>query len=427
MMTVESRFEWGAFSKVALNYFYHSDSFMNIAVGSVRSGKTVTALARFIDFISRSPHSNFAIAGKTIGSLRRNVVTPLLQMLNTEGISYEYNQSNNEIRMGSKVIALFGIDKEGADEKIRGYTCAGALVDEATVLPESGFKMLLSRCSLDGAKVFVTCNPGSPQNYIYTDYVNNDELLSEGFVRVFNFLLEDNLNLSPETIRNIKAMYSKGSVFYKRNILNQWVSGQGAIFDSFTDDNILHGSINWKQYYKLGVGSDYGVSTTTCYTLVGICEVNGRKEYHVLDEVFYDAERRGVTQSDTQRVDDIYKLQEEHHLGRQNKFHPSHDAGSLKAALEQDGRIKMTIETFTPDTLDCIRRLSSLFHENRLRIHESCTETIKQVQGYEWDLKASQKGLDRPVKKDDHLVDSMRAPIITDMTQKRIHTGIVRL
>lgn len=427
MIMNTQEFRWGDFSKVALNFYCNSNAFLNIAVGSVRSGKTITALARFLEFISTSPHTNFAIAGKSINSLRRNVVEPFLQMLNTERIKYTYNQSNQEIRLRNKTIALFGIDKEGADEKIRGYTCAGALIDEATVLPKSGFQMLLSRCSLDGSKVFVTCNPGSPQNYIYTDYVNNDELRNDGFVKVFNFLLEDNINLSHETIENIKAMYSKGSVFYKRNILNQWVSGQGAIFDSFTDDNIFGGRLHLEDYYSIGIGSDYGVSTTTCYTLVGIQERCGLKCYDVLAERYYNAEREGMTQSDSQRVDDIYNMQEDFHLGKQNTFFPSHDAGSLKSALEQDSRIKMNIETFTPDTLECIQRMSSLFHENRLRIHESCTETIKQVQSYEWDLKASQRGQDRPVKKDDHLVDSMRAPIMTDITSKHVISGIVRL
>jgi phage terminase large subunit len=71
--------------------------------------------------------------------------------------------------------------------------------------------------------------------------------------------------------------------------------------------------------------------------------------------------------------------------------------------------------------------MSSLFHTNQLLIHEDCKETIKQVQGYEWDLKASQRGEDKPVKKDDHLVDSMRGPIMHDLTGKRILAGVVRL
>lgn len=90
----------------------------------------------------------------------------------------------------------------------------------------------------------------------------------------------------------------------------------------------------------------------------------------------------------------------------------SHDAGSLKIALIRDMRIKMQIKTFKPDTLTCIQTMSSLFYNNQLFINDTCTETIKQLYGYEWDIKKAEKGIDAPVKQDDHYIDSMRAPIM---------------
>lgn len=406
-------FQFGELTTPSKQYINGSDAFLNFAVGSVRSGKTITAILRFLTHISESPFHEFAMAGKTITSLRRNVVTPLMEMLNYMGIGYTYHHSKQELNFAGNTIALFGIDKEGSDTKIQGYTCAGALVDEATTMPQSGFSMLLSRCSLDGAKIFVTCNPSNPNHYIYTDYVNNNELLDSGKCKVFNFLLEDNIHLSRDYVENIRAMYPHDSVFYKRYILNQWVSGQGAIYDSFTDENLFSYDPSLDDYLWFGVGSDYGVSTTTCYSLIGK-HVNG--EYHLLAERYYDAEREGVSQSDAQRVEDIYRLQVDYGLDERCTFWCSHDAGNLRAALEQDNRILMNIDTFTPDTLECIQHISQLFHENKLLIHTSCTETIKQIQGYEWDLKASQKGIDKPVKKDDHLCDSMRAPLMCDGT-----------
>ncbi len=379
-------FKWGKFNTTAKRYIAESDAFLNIAVGSIRSGKTITCLLRFLMFIDESPHTSFAIAGKTITSLRRNVIEPLCEMLESFGIDYEYHYQKQEINFLDNSIALFGIDKEGSDARIQGYTCAGALIDEATVMNQAGFQMLLSRCSLSDAKIFVTCNPGSPQNFVYTDYVGNKELIESGRVKVWNFLIEDNENLTEEYIQNIKSMYSKGSVFYKRHILNQWVSGQGAIFDSFTDDNILRGDIYLKDYLYFGIGSDYGTSTTTCYSLVGIKQnAEGIREYHVLDERYYNREEKGVSQTDSERVQDIIKLQEDYKLQKDTTFYVSHDAGSLKAELEKNADVRLSVETFMPDTLDCINRMSSLFHTNQLKIHESCKETIKQVQGYEWD------------------------------------------
>lgn len=423
-----TEFKFGKLSTPSKKYLHESDAFLNIAVGSIRSGKTITALMKFIAFIGQSPHTHFAIAGKTINTLKRNVVEPLTQMLNTFEIDYTYKHSNNEIIIGSNIITLFGIEKEGADTKIQGFTCGGSLIDEATVIPESGFRMLLSRNSLEGAQIFCTCNPSNPQHYIYTDYVNNKELLESGKCKVFQFLLEENPHLSKEYIENLKAMYPKDSVFYKRYILNQWVSGQGVIFDKFTDDNIFSGSVNLDDYDYLEVGSDYGTSTTSCYSLIGVKEFDDHYEYDLICERGYDATKQASSQTDVERVDDIYQLQEDYQLGKQNIFYCSHDAGSLRAALQKDSRIMMTVDTYMPDTLECIQVMSSLFHQGYLRVHESCTETINQIRGYEWDSKASQKGIDRPVKRDDHYIDSMRAPIMHHLyRESEILMGVVHL
>lgn len=431
MTTKEGKFEFKKISPVARNFLENSTAFINIAVGSIRSGKTITVLMRFIQFICSSKEDLFAMAGRSINTIDHNVVTPFCKMLNTLGVAYNYNKFNQEItlffRNGSKKIILYGIEKEGAEARIQGVTLGGTMIDEMTVLAQKGVEMLISRNSTPDAMIFVTCNPTNPQSFVYTNYVNNQKAIKEGRFKIFNFLLEDNLNLTKEYIENIKASYSRGSVFYKRYLLNQWVSGQGMIFDSFSDKNILHEEINTDDYYQLGIGSDYGVSTTSCYSLIGIKQAESGKEYHLIDERYYNAEKEGMSQTDTQRVEDILRLQSDYNLHKNVIFWCSHDAGSLRAALEKDNRIQMSIDTFKPDTLDCIQRLSKLINDNKLMIHESCTETIKQIQGYEWDMKAAARGMDKPVKKDDHLVDSMRAPIMHDITGKHVISGIIRL
>lgn len=404
-------FNWKPFSNTAVNLIAGSDAWINIAVGSVRSGKTIAVLTRFIEFILTSEHSDFMMVGKTLNSLDRNVVKPLKKMLNSLGIEHQHNRYLNEVYFYDKTVSLFGVGKSGDDEKIQGSTFAGTLIDEATVIPEENFKMILSRNSLSGACIFITCNPSNPNHYLYTEYLTNQKLLENHTVKRWKFLLEDNTTLSDQYIENLKASYPEDSLFYKRYILGEWVSGQGAIYDTFTEDNIYYDGYNKEDYLWLAVGSDYGVSTTTCYTLVGKTPDG---IYHVIAERYYNAETEGVSQSDKQRVNDIYHLQQDYQLDNRVTFYCSHDAGNLKMALLQDTRIQMDIDTFTPDTLECIQHISQLFYENKLQIHHSCTETIKQIQNYEWDLRASQKGIDKPVKKDDHLVDSIRAPIMTD-------------
>lgn len=412
-----SGFQLKPLGEKSIHYIQNSNAYINITVGAIRSSKTITTILRFLAFIGTSPHTDFAMAGVTLGALKRNVVNPLLQILDQFGVEYTFKRADWEIHIHEprKVITLFGIEKIRSDEKIKGFTCAGTFLDEVTIMDQEGVYMLLSRNSLSGAKIFMTCNPGNPNNFVNTDYVSNEKLKSEGRVNVYDFVLDDNPTLDEEYVKHIKSLYPEDSLFYKRNILGEWVSGQGAIFDKFSDDNIYGEVVSLDYFDYIEVSSDYGTSTTTCYSLIGVKEFDDHNEFRLICERGYDAEKEGVTQTDAERVEDIFQLQEDYGLDEDNVFYVSHDAESLKAALEKDSRIRMIIKTFMPDTLECIQVMSSLFYRKHLLIHESCTETVNQIRGYEWDIKAANRGVDKPVKKDDHYIDSMRGVIMNHL------------
>lgn len=424
-------FQLKPFGDKSRHYLQNSNKYINIAVGAIRSSKTITTIMRFLSFVGHSPHTVFAIAGVTMGALKRNVVNPLLQILDLLHVPYEYHKFDGEIVLTNprKVLTLFGLDKLGSDEKIKGFTCAGSMLDEVTIMNQEAVYMLISRNSLSGAKIFMTCNPGNPNNFVHEDYVTNEKLIRDGTVLVENFTLEDNPSLDGEYVQYLKSLYPPDSVFYKRNILGEWVSGRGIIFGSFTDDNIFKGEVDLDDYDYLEVSSDYGTSTTTCYSLVGVKCYHDHNEFDVIHEMGYDATKQVGTQTDVERVEDIIGLQDMYQLGEDSVFYCSHDAGSLKAALLKDERVRMSVESFMPDTLECINVMSSLFYRNHLRVHESCTETIKQIRGYEWSEKAAQRGEDMPVKKDDHYVDSMRGVIMNHLFgyDNRLLGGLVYL
>lgn len=426
-------FHWQQGSEITKEFYkeWKGNHKIIIAVGAIRSGKTVVSLATFLKFIVNSSHNTFAMAGRGINTLERNVVKPFLLMLNNYHVKYTYSKYNQLIELPDlhKVIHLFGMDNEQSESRIRGFTAGGTLIDEVTVLPKSAVQMLISRNSLSGSKIFMTCNPTNPNNFVYEEYVNNQELINDGEVKVYNFYLQDNLTLSEDARHMLESIYPKDSVFYKRNILNQWVTGHGMIFDMFTDDNILKGEIDRSKYHRFGVGSDYGTTNMTCYSLIGITQLeeDNSREYHVLAEKYFDASREGYQQTDTQRVSDVLQMQEKYNLDNRVSFYVSHDANNFKAALEQERKIKLDVKSFKPNTLDCISKLSQLMGDNKLKIHESCKETIKQIQGYEWDSKKAGKGIDAPIKENDHLIDSMRAPIMEDMQDDDIVLGVVYL
>ena len=408
-------FKLGAFSYKAQSFIYDSDAFINIAHGSVRSGKTIAATFKFLIFVLKSDYYEFMISGKTRDTIERNVVRDLIRMIDGN-IPYKYRKFDNYIEIADKKIWLIGFSDEGATEKVRGMTVGGWYADEVTSASKSTVEMAITRCSVDGAKMFWTMNPESPYHFIYTDYITNTDLINSGTVKVWHFTLEDNLHLSKKYIEELKRVNRKSKVNYKRNILGEWVIAEGAIYDMF--DETKHVIHDRPTMDTINICCDYGVSTVTTFGVMGI-QFNEPNDYFLLEETYYDATEKGVAQSDSDRINDIVYLQDKYNLGRRNVLYLPHDAASLKAQCRKDKRIRMKVRTYAPDTYRDIHTIQDLINQDRFHIHESCKNSIKQAQTYSWDIKAQQRGEDKPLKVDDHCCDMWRGGIMGPRKSRR--------
>lgn len=77
------------------------------------------------------------------------------------------------------------------------------------------------------------------------------------------------------------------------------------------------------------------------------------------------------------------------------------------------------------DVLARIQLISSMFSRDLIRIHSSCVRLIDELQGYGWDLKAQERGEDRPLKQDDHGPDALGYLIMSekDEWKRRVSNG----
>ena len=113
-----------------------------ICDGAVRSGKTVCMSLSFIAWsFSTFSDTSFAICGKTIASLKRNVITPLSPILASLGFAINLKSSQNYIEMTYRNTVnryyLFGGKDEGSAALIQGMTLGGVLLDEVALMPRS--------------------------------------------------------------------------------------------------------------------------------------------------------------------------------------------------------------------------------------------------------------------------------------------------
>ena len=124
--------EWQQFSKKQLQlltWWADNSPYKNmngiIAEGAVRSGKTLLMSFSFVAWsMNKFDHQQFAICGKTVGSLRRNVVTVLKDALNGRGFKVIDRQTENKLVISYKgkvnTYYLFGGRDERSQDLIQG-------------------------------------------------------------------------------------------------------------------------------------------------------------------------------------------------------------------------------------------------------------------------------------------------------------------
>ncbi len=202
-----------------------------IADGSIRSGKTVSLSLSFVLWgMARFNGQNFALCGKTIASLRRNVVGVLKQMLTARGgYTAAERRGDNLLIVTRGTVTnyyyLFGGKDEGSQDLIQGITLAGALFDEVALMPESFVNQATARCSVDGSKFWFNCNPEGPEHWFYKSWILQARAKN---LLYLHFTMDDNLSLSEPIKARYRAQYT--GVFYERYIRGRWVVAEGLVY-----------------------------------------------------------------------------------------------------------------------------------------------------------------------------------------------------
>lgn len=260
-----------------------------IADGAIRSGKTIAMIIGFLTWSQEMfSGQSFILAGKTMGALKKNVVRPMLQILEAWGWPYEYIRSGTDARLeiGSNTYYLYGANTEASQDALQGLTAAGAYADEAALFPQNFIDQMIGRCSVPGTKIWMNCNPGNPHNYIKEEFLDKAE---EKHVYHLHFMMDDNWTLLASVKERYKRTWPVGSVFYKRFILGLWVAADGLIYQQFADhvQDYLIGSdwLNDHEIVYATIGVDFGgTKSAHSFTLTGF--TRGFRQVVVLDEYY---------------------------------------------------------------------------------------------------------------------------------------------
>lgn len=372
---------------------------INLLEGSVRSGKTWISLVKWAMFVRSRPQGElFMMVGKTREALQFNCVGLLEDLA---GADFKCNARSNVGYLYGREIRLLGANDEKAASKIKGSTLAGAYIDELSEIPESFYKMTLSRLSVSGAVLLATTNPDSPNNYVFTDIIENKDISR----KCWKFLLDDNTFLPKEYIENIKKEYT--GVFFERYILGNWVIAEGLVYPDY--DNTV--KTEPRDYTEYAVSMDYGTQNPTVMLLWG----RHGGTWYAVREYEHSGRETNIQKTDAEYYAELEKLCSDVPVQAGAKIELIIDpsAASFIAVAQQGHRFK--VHKADNDVLNGIRNTASALSDRRILINDCCARTIREFGLYSWDSRAAE---DAVIKEDDHGMDAVRYFIQTKKIYK---------
>ena len=365
-----------------------------ICDGAVRSGKTLcTGLSFFCWAMSAFHRKNFALCGKTIVSVRRNLLEELIPLLENMGFRCEQKVSRNilKVRLGnrSNTFYLFGGKDEGSAALIQGITLAGALLDEVALMPRSFVEQTVARCSVTGSRLWFSCNPESPAHWFYREWILKAE---EKKALRLQFTMADNPGLSPQVLERYRTMFE--GTFYRRFVLGEWVAAEGLVYDFF-DESFVQDPPEGKmdEWY---ISCDYG---TVNPTSMGLWGRQGGVWYRTA-EYYYDARARRKQKTDEEHADALEELAAGRTI-RAVVADPS--AASFIETLRRRG---WRVRKADNEVLSGIRLTAQLLKTGKLVICRGCGDAIREFGLYRWEEQGD--GQDRVKKEHDHAMDEIR-------------------
>ncbi|SHI43104.1 PBSX family phage terminase large subunit [Parasporobacterium paucivorans] len=365
-----------------------------IADGSIRSGKTIACICGFLQW-SQELYSgeSFILAGKSMGALKKNVVKPMLQILEAWNWPYIYIRSGSDahIEVGTNTYYLYGANTEASQDALQGLTAAGAYADEAALFPQSFIDQMIARCSVDGAKIWLNCNPEGPYHYINAEFILKAK---QKGVYHLHFTMDDNLTLSPVK----KAFFHNAftGVFFKRFILGLWVASEGLIYQTFADnvDNYIVDddwlAANPIQYGIIGV--DFGgTKSAHSFTFTGF--TYGYKEVVTIKE-YYRKERINPAQLEADFCDFVRQVQMKYKCYEAYCDSAEQTLISGLEAAVMKNRINIDIKNAIKGSINNrIAFYNSMMAQMRYKIHKSCTHTREALEGAVYDDKQANKDI----------------------------------
>ena len=369
-------------------------------LGAVRSGKSYCDIAYVIPARLRAVKHESGlnvILGVSKETIETNVLQPMREIYTSEIVG-TINSRNVAMICGVPVYCL-GAEKASQVSKLQGKSIKYCYGDEIAKWSENVFAMLKSRLDKPYSKFDGSCNPESPSHWL-KEFIDRNDL----DIYVQKYTIFDNPAMDKKVVEEMCKEY-EGTVYYQRYILGEWALAEGLIYPMYRDA-ISPPPDDWEsRAEQMYLSIDYG--TLNAFAALLWAKIGGVS--YAVDGYYYSGRTEGATKTDEEYADEI-----DRRFGRfgneWSKLRVIVDPSAASFIAELRRHKKYLVMQAKNAVLDGIRETASAMAQGKIKISPALTDWRREAEGYVWD---DSSGEDRPVKVEDHYMDSMRYYVAT--------------
>lgn len=380
------------FSPKQNEFIRNANQRYNFKIGAVRSGKSFVDIAYEIPARLRAvkdePGLN-VLMGVSKETIERNILQPMREIY-TDQLVGGINSRNQAFVCGVQVYCL-GAEKLNQVSKIQGSSIKYCYGDEVAKWNKEVFYMLQSRLDKPYSKMDGAFNPEYPGHWL-KEFLDREDI--DAYIQKYTIF--DNPFLDPAFVDNLCKEYA-GTVYYKRYILGEWAMAEGLIYPMY-DRAISEVPNTQASRYVLSV--DYGTMNAFAALLWELHD----GVWYASSGYYYSGRDLGASKTDDEYLADIDKWLDALEIPRPLPTIIDPSAASFITLLrKQDHRYK--VRPAINDVMDGIRETAVAMQRDLIKISPAIKDWKKEIEGYVWDEDSIE---DRPIKVNDHFMDSMR-------------------
>lgn len=300
-----------------------------------------------------------------------------------------YKQQRGIIELPDKRIYIRSAERP---ESIEGFTVGWAWLDEAGKYKLDTWINVQARLAMLKGQAFISTTPDT-MNWLYYDFYER-ALKKDPDFKVVQWTSQENPFFPKEEYERAKRTMTPKT--FKRRYEGTFEKMEGLVYEVHDDHIIEEMPVSKKDCIA---GVDFGWSNPSTVIVIAL---GSDENYYIVDEYKRENKTTG------ELIEICKNMRDEHGI---TKFYPD---PAEPDRLEEMRRAGLNVREVKKDIRAGISDVQDLLHQRRIKILKNNKYTIEEFNLYHYEEPKENKNQnEKPVPKDDHLMDALRYAITT--------------